>query len=327
MDLSAYAPSNGVVAAGLALWLTVIVAAGYGITHLRRPVLARSSAWALAAAAFAVTERLTSTQSPALRMVAIVLALLWALKSVVSVEERLTSGVVLPWRAWLAFAVAWFGMRPADFATLSGKALRGVRELAARGAVRLLFGVLLVVAARLAWHSNFHLALVAALLLPGLSLILHFGIFNLLAALWRWRGADCQPLFRAPLLATSLSDFWSRRWNLGFFQMASRAVFRPLRPLLGVRGATVAVFLFSGLLHELAISVPVRAGFGLPTLYFALHAIAVPLEKRLAAAGRSVDRVPWLGRLWTAAWLLLPLPLLFHGPFLSGCLAPLLQAR
>jgi hypothetical protein len=49
------------------------------------------------------------------------------------------------------------------------------------------------------------------LLLPGLSLVLHFGVFNLLAGAWRLAGVDCRPLFLAPLESTSLAEFWGRR--------------------------------------------------------------------------------------------------------------------
>jgi alginate O-acetyltransferase complex protein AlgI len=76
----------------------------------------------------------------------------------------------------------------------------------------------------------------------------------------------------------------------------------------------VVSFLASGLLHELAISVPVRAGYGLPTAYFVLQGALVVLEKR-------IRREP--GRLWTLFWLVAPLPMLFHAPFLRGIVWPL----
>jgi alginate O-acetyltransferase complex protein AlgI len=59
----------------------------------------------------------------------------------------------------------------------------------------------------------------------------------------------------------------------------------------------------------MAISLPVRAGYGLPLLYFAIHGALVLVERAL---GRG------LGRVWTLAALALPLPLLFHRPFLEG---------
>ena len=49
-------------------------------------------------------------------------------------------------------------------------------------------------------------------------------------------------------------------------QMMARVVMRPTERLLGSRGSMLLVFLVSGLLHEVAITLPVQAGFGLPTL-------------------------------------------------------------
>src|SRR5207237_10088203 len=128
----------------------------------------------------------------------------------------------------------------------------------------------------------------------------------------------------APLRSPSLAEFWGRRWNLAFSQMTALAVYQPL-----VRGyrrgpALAASFLSSGLLHELAISVPVGAGYGMPLGYFALHGVLSLLEGRLARAGHPIDRVSWVGRAWTLAWLVLPLPVLFHRPFLAGVLWPLI---
>jgi alginate O-acetyltransferase complex protein AlgI len=164
-------------------------------------------------------------------------------------------------------------------------------------------------------------------LLSGLSLILHFGLFNLLAAMWQRVGVNCRTLFRAPLKSRSVSEFWGRRWNLAFSEMTSIAVFRPLSKWWGCGPAVVAGFLFSGMLHELAISLPVRAGFGLPMAYFALHALIVHLEAYLKRRGRPVEGWGWPARIWTAAWLLVPLPLLFHAAFLNELVLPLLGVR
>lgn len=68
----------------------------------------------------------------------------------------------------------------------------------------------------------------------------------------------------------------------------------------------MAVFLASGLLHELAITLPVRSGFGLPTLYFVLHGALVLLEKR---RGRDFGKIPAL------LAIVLPLGLLFPPEF------------
>ena len=66
------------------------------------------------------------------------------------------------------------------------------------------------------------------------------------------------------------------------------------------------------------------AGYGLPMAYFILHGVLMTVEARLARAKRPIDRVPWIGRVWTLAWLLVPLPILFHRPFLAGVVWPLI---
>jgi alginate O-acetyltransferase complex protein AlgI len=128
------------------------------------------------------------------------------------------------------------------------------------------------------------------------------------------------PPFDAPHRSTSLGEFWGRRWNRAFSDMTALLVYRPLGrcggALIGLGGA----FVFSGLLHEVAISLPVRAGFGGPTAYFVLHALLVAIERRLAARG-LFDWPPGVGRVWTAAWLIAPLPVLFHRAFLEGVIA------
>jgi len=54
------------------------------------------------------------------------------------------------------------------------------------------------------------------LLLVGISLVLHFGLFTLSTAAFRTAGCRCRLLFDAPLRARTLDEFWSRRWNTGF---------------------------------------------------------------------------------------------------------------
>ncbi|WP_390624122.1 hypothetical protein [Fodinicola feengrottensis] len=80
-----------------------------------------------------------------------------------------------------------------------------------------------------------------------------------------------------------------------------------------------AAFLLSGVLHELAISVPVNAWYGGPLAYFGLHAVLTTAESRL-----RIHRWPVaLARLWTWLAILAPLPLLFHTPFREALVTPL----
>ena len=103
--------------------------------------------------------------------------------------------------------------------------------------------------------------------------------------------------------------------------MTAIAVYRPLAGRLGTSRALLASFAFSGLLHEMAISLPVRAGFGLPFAYFALHGALVRIERELARHGHPMRCR--LGRVWTFVWLVAPLPILFHRPFLAGVVWPI----
>ena len=93
----------------------------------------------------------------------------------------------------------------------------------------------------------------------GIALALHFGLLHLIALAWRCAGVDAEPLMNRPTCATSLADFWGRRWNMGFHTLAVDLIFAPLaRRGLSPTIATAAVFAVSGLVHDAVISLPVR---------------------------------------------------------------------
>lgn len=287
--------------------LLALTAASFAAGHLRG-ARGRIAGWALLALAVAAADRLTAAQPPGVRMLAVIAALFVPLKALVTSE----SGVRLPPARWLAFCLLWPGMRIEPFAAPAPHALPGADALLRHGCRRLAQGLALVLAARLAWTATRSHLLATLLLLPGLSLALHFGVFNLLAGAWRRAGRDVTALFDAPLAATSLDEFWSRRWNHAFSEFTARVIYRPLSACAGRPVALVASFLASGLAHELAISAPVRAGWGGPFAYFALHAALVAGER--AGRWRPGVLVP----------LVAPLPLLFHRAFLAGCVWPLI---
>jgi alginate O-acetyltransferase complex protein AlgI len=217
------------------------------------------------------------------------------MKAVVAVGAR----TPLPAARWIVFCL-WPGMDPRTFARRSQRS--GGARLARDGALFVLLG------AGLLWFANgAELRGIAAecAVFVASSLVVHFGAFALLGATLRKLGFPAERLFRAPWRARSLDEFWSRRWNLGFVEMTALSVQRPLRARIGEGPAIALSFLFSGVLHECAITLPLRADFGLPLAYFALQAAAVLVERRLGLRSR----------LWTAAWLALPLPLLFPAGF------------
>ena len=316
----------------LVIFLFAIPLVGFRLAAIGRLQLARIVAWGFVSVCVLFVERMSAAEPAGTRMLLIIVALLWSMKSVVYVESRHNGNDALTFGQWLCFCVGWFGMRSELFSKLPGRQLSDWRQYCVRGLIRAAIGTVFIGLAWATAHSSVEpklanssrkLWFATACLLTGLSLLFHFGLFNLVAGMWRFFGVKCLALFRAPLLSESLSDFWGYRWNRAFSEMTAIAVFRPLRQH-GKKGglssfvATVGAFLFSGLLHELAISVPVQAGFGQPMLYFAIQAIGMILEKRVSFLNSKS-----IGRAWTVAWVIIPVPILFHQPFLAGCVWPL----
>lgn len=159
----------------------------------------------------------------------------------------------------------------------------------------------------------------------GIILFLHFGLFDLLALAWRANGVNVTTLMRRPIVAKSLAEFWSTRWNTAFNALARDFLFRPLSRKMGVPQTTLAVFVLSGIVHDLVISVPAHAGFGLPTAYFLFQGAAVLAERS------ALGRVMGLGKgfrgwLFTLLCTAGPAFWLFHPPFVTNVILPMLRA-
>lgn len=229
------------------------------------------------------------------RMVVICSTLLICMKGIVLAEW----GKRLTFSRWCIFTFLWFGMEPTPF-TAKKRQLRWKKD-ALVGLSCLLVGLVLSMVV-----AHFQVQSILIMFVP-LSIGFHYGALRLLTAFWRMQGIAVRPLFRNPLMNHGLADFWAMRWNLSFSQMMARTVQRPLTDRLGRKGAVFVVFLVSGLLHELAITVPVQSGYGLPTLYFTLHGIAVLL-------GGNVWPL-WLKRSLALLLVAAPLPILFPEQF------------
>ncbi len=225
-----------------------------------------------------------------------------------------------------AYWLAWPGLNPAAFLRISR-----VSPAATPTAAECLWALAkLLIGAGLFWA--------AARLVPadrelvigwigliGLALMLHFGAIHLLSCLWRSAGVDALPVMNSPLASASLSDFWGARWNTAFRDLAHRHVYRPLLGRLGPRGATVAVFAFSGIVHDLVISLSAGGGYGGPTAYFAIQACGLLGER--SKAGRSLGLGGgFRGWLFTAVVVTAPAGLLFHRPFIHEVVLPFMRA-
>ena len=159
----------------------------------------------------------------------------------------------------------------------------------------------------------------------GIVMTLHFGLFHLLSCAWRSLGVDARPLMNAPLISTSFSEFWGRRWNTAFRDITNRFLFRPLATACGATLALVASFVASGLVHDLVISAPAGAGHGGPTAFFSLQGLAVLVSR--SRLGKRLGLQSGLrGRLFAAAALLVPLGLLFHSAFVLEIVLPFMNA-
>ena len=104
--------------------------------------------------------------------------------------------------------------------------------------------------------------------LIGIAFMLHFGLFHLLSCFWRSLGVNAPPLMNHPWAATSVSEFWGKRWNLAFRDLTHRFLFRPLTSRLGPRWGVAAVFGFSGLVHDLVISISFGRRLRPPDVFF-----------------------------------------------------------
>ncbi len=231
-----------------------------------------------------------------------------------------------PWSRRVAYWLAWPGLNAAAFLR-TGRSRALERPAVGEGlwaVAKLLLG------AGLFWGVARLMPADRPLLIGwtgmiGLALMLHFGAFHLLSWLWRLAGVEAPPLMRNPPAATSLSDFWGTRWNTAFRDLGHRHVYRPLAGRLGPRGAAVAVFGFSGVVHDLVISLPAGGGYGGPTAYFVLQAGGFLCERSRIGRAVGLGHGP-RGGLFTALIVAAPAGLLFHPPFIREVILPFMRA-
>ncbi|MCE3050416.1 hypothetical protein HAX54_047154 [Datura stramonium] len=168
-------------------------------------------------------------------------------------------------------------------------------------------------------HSNVILVLYCLHIYLAVELVLAITVVPVRALL----GLEIEPQFNDPYLATSLQDFWGRRWNLMVPGILRPAVYFPVWAIstcalgkeLGKLPAISATFLVSGLMHELIYYYLSRAR---PTWevtwFFVLHGICVCIEvsvKKVLGGRWQMHRVV-SGVLtlafvaWTGDWLFFP---------------------
>jgi hypothetical protein len=229
-----------------------------------------------------------------------------------------------PLRRTLVYLLFWPGMDARSFLTSAPSVQRPAWSEWSLAFAKTALGMLLIfgLAPLVSNSGEFAAGWVG---FAGIVCLLHFGLFHLLSLTWRHYGINSPPIMDAPIKAVSLSDFWGRRWNLAFRELAHTYVFRPLVRRTGVAGATMAVFLVSGVVHDIVISVPAGAGYGLPTLYFLIQGTGVLAERSHRGKPLGLGK-GGVGRVFCALLTLAPLPLLFHTAFIERVIVPMLKA-
>lgn len=152
-------------------------------------------------------------------------------------------------------------------------------------------------------------------------------------------GVQLEPQFDEPYLATSLQDFWGKRWNLMVSNILRPTVYNPIRSFCEqMAGKTIwrkwstvpamlITFLVSGLMHELVFyNIGRLKPTGEATCFFLLSGMSVAAEmgiKRLLAGRFSLPAI--LSRMLTllflvssSFWLFFP-PLLRARADIKGC--------
>ncbi|MBC8355741.1 MAG: hypothetical protein H8E66_27510 [Planctomycetes bacterium] len=223
----------------------------------------------------------------------------------------------------LTYLLLWPGMDANSYLDQTRATSRPEMDEWVFATIKLLLGVTLIFLSKFVIQQH---ALVGGWVgMASIVFVLHFGLLHLLSLYWRESGIHAVPIMNAPIMASSLSDFWGRRWNLAFRDLAHTYVFRPFVGSLGVTGATIAVFVVSGVIHDVAISTASGAGYGLPTLYFVIQGLGLLFERsrigKRIGLGRAV-----IGRVYCAVLTLAPVGLLFHRPFVEHVVVPMLQA-
>jgi alginate O-acetyltransferase complex protein AlgI len=236
----------------------------------------------------------------------------WKARTVISHEA---------WRS-IAYLLAWPGMDAEAFLDANRRASKPPAAEWVWASTKTMLGVLLL------WQGARHLFQPLAqgwAGLVGLVLLLHFGSFHLLALFWQSFGVLASPIMAKPILSKTLSEFWGKRWNLGFRQLAYDLIFRPLHKGIGGGAASLLVFLVSGLIHDLVISLPAHGGYGLPTAYFLLQGVGVSIER--SNFGRRLGLQQRLsGWFFMLVFTAGPAFWLFHPTFVLRVILPFMKA-
>lgn len=222
-------------------------------------------------------------------------ALIWQLSDRKRIESKL--GIV-------AFIFVWPGVLLEGFQKRDSEPLSQTGERFLESWLTFISGIFLLLISSILGRGESILWNYVALF--SLLMIIHLGLVEVLADGLRLVGFQPKSLFDRPFLASTLADFWGRRWNLAFVDMNKLFILSPLKGRLPNGVLVFAIFIVSGVLHELAISYPDGVSWGWPMVYFLIQGLGVLIERKIP-----------FHRVLVILWILLPVPLMFTPAFVN----------
>ncbi len=145
-----------------------------------------------------------------------------------------------------------------------------------------------------------------------------YGGTQVMAALYvlghRLIGVEVPPIMRAPILARSIAEFWSLRWNRAVHELLRSAFYAPLARRGLARTGVFAAFLGSAVLHFWIVVFTLGPRWALVMSgFFVVQGVLALVEDRL----RVRRWRPAAARAWTLGTFALSAPL-FVEPFLRA---------
>lgn len=171
-----------------------------------------------------------------------------------------------------------------------------------------LYAALLVICVMLATHTM-DVPLVDTFFLMWGLLCLASLFAEMLVLPWRCLGLGAEEIFDEPYRASSLSDFWSRRWDRPVSRLLRRLIYEPAKPHVGPIIASLAAFAISGIAHEFFVDVVLRQFDGRMLLFFAIHGVVTVVSSGLIRRPVLSRVILWVSLILTGA--------LFIGPLLE----------
>jgi len=306
------------------MWMilaAIAICAGYFIPIAGKTKIGRTLVWILPFILITTGYLFVKDESPGFKMLVLIFLLFIGMK-IVATTYRYQGNNRLSFFRWLLFTLGWAGMDPLPWEKSNALKIKNNTSILKSGILSIAIGIsVLYMLAYLLKHLLLPSYLIGLLSFAGFIMLFHTGLFNVAAWFWSLFGIHLNPLMETPYKAESLSSFWGKHWNIAFIEMTRITIFKPLARKGKPQLALFLSFIVSGIFHEVALSLPVNAYFGLPFLYFTIQALLVLYEKNATKNWTIIQK-----RIWIWSCLLIPFPLLFHPAFVNGVLLEVLKS-